>query len=147
YQSLDWHLAEKPPHEGVQKWVRELNRLARTEPSLHEVDFSSDGFEWIDLHDRDASVISFLRKARNPADSILVVCNFTPATRLGYRVGAPKAGTYRLLFNSDAKEYGGSGVGAGELEARPEPQTLQSRPFSIPVDLPPLAAIAYRVPR
>ncbi len=90
--------------------------------ALHEVDFDPAGFEWIDCNDADASVVSLLRHGRGDNDTLLVVCNFTPVVRSNYRVGAPRGGIWRELLNSDAKEYGGSGVGnMGEVEAAPIP--------------------------
>jgi len=138
--SLDWHLLQYDTHRGVQRWVADLNRLYRAEPALHELDFEPAGFEWVDANDAESSVISFLRRGRSPDDVILVVANFTPVVRHGYRVGVPKGGFWRELLNSDAKEYGGSGVGnLGGKDADPVP--CHGRPFSLELVLPPLAVI------
>jgi 1,4-alpha-glucan branching enzyme len=146
YQSLDWHLLEKPEHQGVHRWVKRLNELVRSERPLHEIDDSHEGFEWVDLKDRDNCVISYLRKDRG-GRAVLVVCNFTPKTHPLYRVGAPKGGNYVRLACSDDREFGGSGFGGFEsVEAVAEPRTLQNRPFSLTMQLPPLGCVVYRVP-
>jgi len=142
-RSVDWHLLAFPLHAGVQRWVRDLNRLYREEPALHELDFQPEGFEWIDCNDSDSSVICFLRKPRTGGDLVLVVCHFTPVVRYGYRVGAPRGGFWREVLNSDALEYGGSGQGnAGGLEAEPVPH--HGRPYSLSLTLPPLATVIFR---
>src|ERR1700690_2643332 len=109
--SLEWHVLQYPVHSGVQNWVAQVNQVYRDQPGLHQLDTDSAGFEWVDCNDTAASIISLLRKSRSPADEILVVCNFTPVPRYGYRVGVPSGGFWRELLNSDALEYGGSGMG------------------------------------
>ncbi|MCI0485001.1 MAG: 1,4-alpha-glucan branching protein GlgB, partial [Blastocatellia bacterium] len=109
--SLDWHLLEYNTHQGLQRWVKELNDLYKREPALYEQDFNHEGFEWVDFHDSDKSIICFLRKGRVKDDQILVVCNFTPVPRYNYRFGVERAGFWKELMNSDAREYGGSGYG------------------------------------
>ena len=139
-QSLDWELLETPLAAGVQKWVGDLNRCYRDHGALHELDFDPAGFEWIDCNDRDAGVVSLSRKGRDDAASILIVCNFTPLVRGNYRVGAPRGGTWRELLNSDAKYYGGSGVGnLGEIEAGPV--GCQGQRYSLYLTLPPLSVL------
>ena len=141
--SLDWNLLDHPPHQGLQRWVRDLNRLYRAEPALHEVDFEPPGFEWIDCDDRGASIISFLRRGRNPAEVVLFACNFTPVPRFNYRLGVPQGGWWSELLNSDAEIYGGSGVGnLGGKHADPDPR--HGRPFSLDLSLPPLAIVAFK---
>jgi 1,4-alpha-glucan branching enzyme len=143
--SLEWHLLRYEPHAGVQRWVKDLNRLCRTEPALHELDFTPAGFEWIDFGDRDNSVMSFLRKGRSPADTLLVVCNMTPVPRQDYRVGVPGGGFWKELLNSDAGLYGGSGQGnLGGLEARPVP--CHGRDQSVSLNLPPLGILFLKRP-
>ncbi len=138
-ESLDWHLLQYAPHIGLQRWVEDVNRCYRSEPALHQLDFSWDGFEWIDANDVDSSVITFIRKAAN-GDVILVGCNFTPVPRQNYRVGAPRSGFWREILNSDAKDYGGGGQGnLGGVEASPVP--LHGRPYSLTLTLPPLGAV------
>ena len=109
--SLEWHVLQYPVHRGVQNWVAQLNQVYREQPALHQLDTDPAGFEWVDCNDTAASVISLLRKSRTPADEVLIVCNFTPVPRYGYRVGVPSGGFWRELLNSDAQEYGGSGMG------------------------------------
>ncbi|HZT80669.1 MAG TPA: alpha amylase C-terminal domain-containing protein, partial [Gemmataceae bacterium] len=143
--SLDWHLTQYDRHAGMQRWVADLNRLYRQEPALHAFDCNPAGFEWIDCCDADASVLSFLRKGPKPDDGVLVVCNFTPVVRYGYRVGAPRAGWWKELLNGDAKEYGGSGVGnAGGVEA--VFGGSHGRPCTLPLTLPPLATLFFKAP-
>jgi 1,4-alpha-glucan branching enzyme len=139
-QGLEWELLEQPLHAGMQRWAAELNRFYRGNRALHEVDFEPAGFEWIDCNDADASVVSLLRHGRGDDDTLLVVCNFTPVVRSNYRVGAPRGGIWRELLNSDAKEYGGSGVGnMGEVEAAPIP--FLERRHSLFLTLPPLSIL------
>ena len=136
---LDWDLLDAPLHRGLQRWVRDLNRLHRSEPALHEVDFEPAGFEWIDCHDRERSVLSFLRRSRR-GEVLLVVCNWTPVPRSGYRVGAPAGGAWRELLNSDAACYGGGGCGnLGRAIAAGPP--CHDRPHSLDLTLPPLGVI------
>jgi len=139
-QSLDWHLLQYPEHGGVLAWLRDLNRCHRSEAALHELDFEREGFEWIDCHDSDASVLSFIRRARQGGDIILVVCNFTPRPRMSYRVGVPRGGYWQEMLNSDAPIYGGSGVGNfGGMDAAPV--GAHGRLYSLALDLPPLGVV------
>ena len=118
--SLEWHVLRYPVHSGLQSWVQLLNRLYGQEAALHELDTNPAGFEWVDCNDNATSVVSLLRKGKSPQDVILVVCNFTPVPRIGYRVGVPQGGYWREILNSDAKEYAGSGMGnLGGVQARP----------------------------
>jgi 1,4-alpha-glucan branching enzyme len=142
-QSLDWHLLKFESHDGLQKWLGELNRVYRTQPALHQLDTQPAGFEWIDGSDADNSAISFLRNSSNPADAVLVVCNFTPIIRNNYRVGVPRPGTWKEILNSDAKEYWGSGAGnMGTVEAAPVP--WHGRHHSVNLLLPPLSITFLR---
>jgi 1,4-alpha-glucan branching enzyme len=139
-RSLDWDLLHEPAHEGVMAWVGDLNALYRREPALHELDCDPAGFEWIDANDRQASVISFIRKGRSGDDLIVVVCNFTPVPRADYLIGAPREGSWLEVLNSDAEVYGGSGWGNfGGLSTRPVP--THGRPNSLALVLPPLACV------
>jgi 1,4-alpha-glucan branching enzyme len=108
--ALQWALLEQPAHSGLQRWVADLNALYRSRPALHQLDFSADGFEWVDTHNAELSVIAFLRKARN-GSPLLVVANFTPVPRDNFLVGVPRPGRWFECLNSDAAAYGGSGVG------------------------------------
>ncbi len=141
--SLDWHLLAYEPHQGIQRWLEDLNRLMREEPALHELDFSPDGFQWIDCNDAENSVLSYLRLAKRQGQELLIVCNFTPVPRQNYRVGVPQGGFWREILNSDAREYGGSGWGnLGGVEAVPVP--WHGRPYSLNLTLPPLAIIVLK---
>ena len=144
-ESLDWHLLGERAHHGVQLWVQDLNRVYRTEPALYQQDFQSEGFEWVDFHDWEKSIVSFVRKGRNASDAVLVVCNFTPVVRTDYRIGVPAPGFWRELLNSDAGCYGGSGTGnRGGVES--EPVEAHGRPHSVSLILPPLAVLFFRSP-
>jgi 1,4-alpha-glucan branching enzyme len=140
-RSLDWHLLDaRPYHRGVQRLVADLNRLHRAERALHELDCEPAGFAWIDGSDREHSVVSFVRRARDAGDCVIVVGNFTPVPRPGYRVGVPRPGFYRELVNTDAAVYGGSNLGNGGgvwAEATP----WQEQPHSVLLTLPPLAVL------
>ena len=138
-QSLHWHLLEQPRHRGVQLLVRDLNRVYRETDALHQLDFSSEGFEWIDYQDADSSVFCWLRRA-NDGSFVICISNFTPLVRSGYRLGVPQAGSYVELLNTDSVKYGGSGVGvAAEIQA--ESIGAHGRSHSLQIDLPPLATL------
>ena len=140
--SIEWHLLQYAPHQGLRKWVQDLNGFYRREPAMHEVDFDHQGFEWIDCNDSSASTISFLRwsKARKP---VLFVCNFTPVLRRHYRVGAPWGGFWEEVLNSDAECYGGSGQGnLGGVNAYADP--CHGRPCCLDLTVPPLGVVAFR---
>jgi 1,4-alpha-glucan branching enzyme len=139
-QSLDWHLLEQPMHRRLREYVKHLNRLHSQYNALHQIDFSHEGFEWVDSSDWEQNVICFLRKGRKSEDLLLVICNFTPMPRMDYRVGVPKDGIWKEILNSDAKEYGGSGVrNLGKIESEPIP--FHGRDYSISLTLPPLGII------
>ena len=139
-QSIDWHLLQYAPHQGVHQWVKDLNKLYRDEPALFQRDFTPDGFEWIDLNDYNQGVISFLRKSADGKAKIAAVCNFTPQTLHNYSIGVPELGLWRELLNSDAAVYGGSGQGnLGGKEAMAKP--FHGRPYSISLTIPPLGIL------
>ncbi len=139
-KSLDWHLLESPLHQGMQRWVRDLNHLYAGDPALYRKDFEMEGFEWVDFQDAESSVVSFLRKGGPASETILVICNFTPVPRYAYRVGVPEGGAWTERLNSDAATYGGGGMGnLGKVEAEEIP--FQGRPYSLSLSLPPLAAL------
>jgi 1,4-alpha-glucan branching enzyme len=138
--SLEWHLCQYSSHQGLQHFVRDLNRLYRDEPALHEADFDWTGFQWIDFNDADNSVIAFLRRGRDRHDPVVCVCNFTPVPRYSYRIGVPEAGLYRELLNSDASIYGGSNVGNfGGAQASENP--CHGMGHSLVLTLPPLSVL------
>ncbi|HUJ93994.1 MAG TPA: 1,4-alpha-glucan branching protein GlgB [Terriglobales bacterium] len=140
--SLEWHVLQYPVHGGLQNWVRDLNRVYREQPALHELDNDPAGFEWVDCNDNAASVLSLLRKSKS-GETILVVCNFTPVPREKYAVGVPRGGFWRELLNSDGREYFGSGIGnAGGRQA--EPVAAHGRPYSLRLTLPPLGALFFK---
>jgi 1,4-alpha-glucan branching enzyme len=146
-RSLDWHLLSMGPfHAGLMALVRDLNRLYRTEPALHQVDFDPAGFSWIDCGDSDQSVVSFVRRARDPGDFVLFVLNLTPVPRERYRVGAPVPGYYRELLNTDAGLYGGSNLGNGG-GVTAEGLAWQGQPHCLVLTLPPLAAVVFKPAR
>ncbi len=137
-QSLDWHLLEYEPHAGVQRLVRDLNRVYCDHASLHQVDFDGGGFEWIDWDDRSQSVLSWIRRDRD-GSPVICVSNMTPVVRENYRLGVDTEGPYRELINTDLAVYGGSDVSNGSLVATAEP--AQHRPCSLNLVLPPLATL------
>jgi len=142
-ESLDWHLTDHQPHAGIARYVEDLNRLYSAEPALYEIDFEPGGFEWIDCNDYEGGVISLMRRAHNPDDSIVAVLNWTPVVREHYRVGVPHPGRYEELLNSDAELYGGSNAGnAGGVEA--DPIERHGRPYSLDLTLPPLAGLILK---
>ncbi len=138
-QTLDWYVLKYPYHQGVQRAVKDLNALYHNSPALYRNEFDWNGFDWIDCHDTDHSVLSFLRKSDE--DFVIVVVNFTPVPRQNYRIGVPKPGTYREVFNSDSKYYGGSNVGNGESRLVGESIPWMDHPYSILLTIPPLAGI------
>ena len=145
-ESLDWHLLAPPSdphHVQLRDFLRDLNTLYHHEPALSILDYAPEGFSWIDPHDSDNSVVSFMRRSKNPADTLLFICNFTPVPRHGYRVGVPDPGEYYELINSDADRYGGSGL--ENLQPMPSgPVFWQSCPHSVLLTLPPLSTIILK---
>jgi 1,4-alpha-glucan branching enzyme len=142
-QSLDWHLLDYDYHKGVQSMVADINQLYRKEPALHQKQFDAAGFQWIDYNDAENSVLAYIRKGNKSKDDVVVVCNMTPMTRDTYRIGLPKQGTYRLIFNSDDMKYSGSGFKVKKRYTSEEKE-WQSRDQSVTIDLPPLAMIALK---
>jgi len=142
-ESLDWHLLNYPLHKNLQIYLKDLNRLYHKESAFYEIDFHHSGFEWIDFHDVDSTIISFLRKGKDKENVLLFVCNFTSVPRLGYRIGVPFPGFYREILNSDAQIYGGSNMGnAGGVFA--EPFACHKRPYSLKLTLPPLGILVLK---
>jgi 1,4-alpha-glucan branching enzyme len=139
-RSLDWHLLEDGDKSGVQALVRDLNHAYRDEPALWEVDFSADGFYWIEPNDSDANVVVFARASKDHERVLICALNLSPVARGPYRIGLPRSGRWKELINTDAGQYGGSGVGnMGSVEAEPIP--WHGQPFSAEVTLPPLAGL------
>ena len=137
-RSLDWHLLKHAPHHGVQALVRDLNALYRCTPALYELDFTPDGFEWLDWNDRDNSILSWQRRDRH-GGTVICITNLTPVVRPAFRIGVPDAGRYREIFNSDDRQYGGSGIVNSIVDS--DAVGAQGRPWSISLQLPPLASI------
>ena len=140
---LEWHLLDQPAHAGVQALLRDLNAVYRNEPALHVRDCVPEGFRWVVLEDAAQSVFAYLRFGAENDPPLLVICNFTPVPRYGYRLGVPRAGRWREILNSDAAVYGGSNMGnGGELQAEDTPS--HDLPASILLTLPPLATLILR---
>ncbi|MFY9627358.1 MAG: 1,4-alpha-glucan branching protein GlgB [Methylocystis sp.] len=141
-RALEWWLLDHAPHQGLQKFIRDLNRIYREREALHARDCESEGFQWIVVEDRDNSVFAFARFGEDRSRPVVVVANFTPVPRVNYRLGLPRAGRWREILNSDAKEYGGSGQGnLGEVFA---PRgSFGEFPASAQILVPPLATIFF----
>jgi 1,4-alpha-glucan branching enzyme len=140
--SIDWHLLQWENHEGVQNLVKDLNQIYKDEHALHEVDFKWEGFEWIDISDADNSMLSFIRKGKNPDDYLVFLLNFTPTLHKEYKFGVPEACSYEVVLNSDSEFYGGSNAGPGTIEGREG--AWHSQPANITVTVPPLAGLILR---
>jgi 1,4-alpha-glucan branching enzyme len=141
--SVRWELLQYDIHRQFQLLVEALNRFYRSNPALYQVDFHYAGFEWVDFHDADNSIISFLRRADDPNDFLLFCCNFTPIVRQKYEIGVPAEGFYEEVLNTDSELFGGSNLGnGGVVSSRAVPR--HNRPHSIVVTLPPLAVVAFR---
>lgn len=137
-RSLDWHLLEYHNHRGVQNLVRDLNHVYTQTPALYEIDFSGEGFEWIDWDDHDNSVLSWIRRDKSGGYAICI-SNFTPVTRYDYRIGVATRDPLKEIINTDAEKYGGSGTGNGVI--RPSEQAHYGKPFSACLTIPPLATL------
>ncbi|MBI2166177.1 MAG: 1,4-alpha-glucan branching protein GlgB [Chloroflexi bacterium] len=141
--SLDWRLLSHPLHHGLQRWVQDLNGLYRKEKALFETDCHPGGFEWVDCNNVENSVVSFMRRERFGEDLLLAVCNFTPVPWFDYRVGVPERSFWLELLNSDAQEYGGSGLG-NQGGTKAAPFSYHGRPCSITITVPPLAVLVFK---
>ena len=140
HQSLDWNLLDYPAHRQLREFVAELNRLYSSVPALYEKDADWAGFQWLEVADAENSTLAWIRRGADPDDHLVVVCNFTPTVRDGYRVGVPHAGGYRVRLNSDDGEFHGSGAGStGRIEAVADP--LDEQPASLTLTLPPLGML------
>ena len=142
-KSLDWHLLEHSPHRGVQLWVKHLNQLYRTERALYENDFSADGFEWIDCNDSENCILIMLRKGNLPEDSLVIILNFTPVPREGYRLGVPHDGNWKEILNSDSKIFFGSGL-ENKSSCVADSTKWHGQPYSVCLTLPPLSVIILK---
>jgi 1,4-alpha-glucan branching enzyme len=137
--TLDWYILDYPLHRGLKRLVKDLNHLYHGSPALHHYEFEWQGFDWVDCHDAENSILIYLRKKGN--DAFVVAVNFTPVPRYDYRIGLPFAGEYEEVINSDAEIYGGGNVGNGGRELIAEDMPWMDKPYSLAVTLPPLAAI------
>jgi 1,4-alpha-glucan branching enzyme len=143
---LDWWLLDYEVHRRLQRFCLALNEMYKSEPALYEIDFQGWGFEWIDFHDAEHSIISFIRRAKRRENYLVFVCNFTPQPHAGYRIGIPEAGRHLEIFNSDAELFGGSNMGnSGFVEAQPRP--AHGRPASANLVIPPLGVIVLKPER
>lgn len=141
--SLDWHLLGYDLHNGMQKFVKDLNHLYLSEKAFYEMDFNLSGFEWINCHDGEQSIISFIRRGENEKDILIFICNFTPVVREHYRIGVPFEGYYTELLNSDSEYYGGSNVGNnGGIYA--DNICCHDKPYSIGIKVPPLSVVVFK---
>jgi 1,4-alpha-glucan branching enzyme len=144
--SLEWHLLEHPQHEGVQRWVEDLNRFRNGDPAMYELDFDPAGFNWIDANDSENSIIALIRRARDVNDVVVAAFNFTPVPRHNYRIGVPSGGRWLEVLNSDAPDYAGSGQGnLGGADAAPIP--WHGHYHSLTLTLPPLGAVFFKPER
>jgi len=142
-RSLDWHLLDYEKHRQLKAWVKDLNHFYKSQPALYEVDFESEGFQWIEANDADASTYSYIRSAKDKSDYLVIVINFTPLIRDNYRLGVPEDGYYREMLNSDAETYGGSNVG-NQGGKQSEPIEKHGLPHSISLTLPPLGILIFK---
>ena len=143
---LEWHLLQYQPHQGLKHFMSTLNQVYRSEPALFTQDFDQAGFEWIDCNDNRHSVVSFIRRAKDSEEFLVVVCNFTPQPHSHYRIGVPEKGYYKEVFNSDARDFGGSNMGnlGGKWS---DDWAFHNRPFSLDLTLPPLGVIVLKMDR
>lgn len=142
-QSLDWHLLEFPLHAGMLRWVSDLNHVYRDHPALFEMDCNPQGFSWIDCQDHDQCILAYSRQSQIQPETVIVACNFTPVPRYNYRIGVPTHGFYREVLNSDASEYGGSGLGNyGGLHS--DEWRHHGHDYSISITLPPLSIVVLK---
>ncbi|MFW5645548.1 MAG: 1,4-alpha-glucan branching enzyme, partial [Bacteroidota bacterium] len=140
--SLDWHLIEYEPHKGLQFFIKDLNSVYKRFPALYENDFSEEGFRWIDANDSQNSILSFVRYDKDKDRPVLIIANFTPVPRYNYRIGVPVDARWTEILNSDAKQYGGSGMGNfGGVEANPV--TYHGEEQSINILIPPLGIVMF----
>ncbi|PZR37061.1 MAG: 1,4-alpha-glucan branching enzyme [Azospira oryzae] len=142
--SLDWHLLNYDLHRGVKETIKDLNALYKSELALYQYPFDDRGFEWVDYSDRENSVMIYMRKSDRKEDNLLVICNFTPAVREHYRIGVPARGTWKEVFNSDDRKYGGSGVTLSGLLAT-SPVKYHGKDYSFTITLPPLGCLVLKL--
>jgi 1,4-alpha-glucan branching enzyme len=142
-QSLDWHLLQYQPHKGVQTLIKDLNTFYKNEPALYQKQFSGEGFEWIDYNDAENSVLVYIRKGNNNKDDLIIACNMTPVPRENYRMGVPRKGKLKEVFNSDLKKYFGSGTYKNKAQGTAN-EPWQFRDDSVEIVIPPLGMVAFK---
>ncbi|HKK11969.1 MAG TPA: 1,4-alpha-glucan branching enzyme, partial [Flavobacteriaceae bacterium] len=142
-ESLDWHLLQYEPHKGVQALLKDLNSFYKKEPALYQKQFSNEGFEWIDYNDAENSVLLYIRKGNKVEDDLIVACNMTPIPRENYKVGLPRKGQLKEVFNSDLKKYFGSGEFKNKIR-KTKAKAWHYRNHSIEITIPPLAMVAFK---
>jgi 1,4-alpha-glucan branching enzyme len=146
WADLEWHLLQYEPHQKLKQFMSDLNQLYRSEAALYNHDFAQEGFQWIDCSDNRHSVVAFIRRSKDAEEFIVAVCNFTPQPHSHYRVGVPEMGFYTELFNSDAREYGGSNM--GNLGGKwTDEWSYHSQPYSLDLCLPPLGVLILKLDR
>ena len=143
---VEWWLLQFPVHQKLQAFCAAINQLYRSQPAMYEIDFHYKGFEWIDFHDADHSIVVFVRRARREADHLVFACNFTPTPHMKYRIGFPRGGGYREIFNSDAEIFGGSNLGNGGY-VHVENVPSHGRPASAEIVMPPLGVVVFKPDR
>ncbi len=141
-QSLDWHLTQYDFHSGIQKLIKDLNKIYKTYPALYEKQFSQEGFQWIDYGDDENSVLTFMRKGHDEKNDLIIAANFTPVPRENYRIGIPKSGNLKEIFNSDAKKYGGTGSKNATVKTEKKP--WHSFDESIEITIPALGIVIFQ---
>ena len=142
-RELDWYLLENPDHQHIQNWMKALLHIYQKNPAMYQLDHSWEGFEWINADDADRSIFSFVRKSKDGKNNLLFVCNFTPMERADYRVGVPKKKTYKLILDSDAKEFGGSGTDK-PASYKAEKSECDGRPYSLAYPLAPYGVAVFK---
>ena len=142
-QSLDWHLLQYEPHKGIQVLIKDLNKLYKSEPALYEKQFTGEGFEWIDYNDSENSVLVYIRKGNDSENDLVIACNMTPVPRENYKMGVPRKGKLKEVFNSDLKKYFGSGAYKNKMQDTQD-NPWQFRDNSIEIDIPPLGMVAFK---
>ena len=142
-RELDWYLLENPDHQHIQNWMKSLLHIYQKNPAMYELDHSWEGFEWINADDADRSIFSFVRKSKDGKNNLLFVCNFTPMERADYRVGVPKKKSYKLILDSDAAEFGGSGT-EKPVSYKAEKSECDGKPFSFAYPLAPYGVAVFK---
>ena len=141
-QSLDWHLTQYDFHSGIQNLIKDLNKIYKTYPALYEKQFSQEGFQWIDYGDAENTVLTYIRKGHDEKNDLIIAANFTPVPREKYRIGIPKSGPLKEIFNSDAKKYGGSG--SKNTAVKTEKKPWHSFDESIEITIPAMGIIIFQ---